>query len=84
MCEEKYRLVKEYATAAKSLAEMAFKLRRLHGDGEEFKKARADYESARAECGQAREALRRHKTDHPCNGPLKEPAEARAACGSSA
>ena len=42
MCEEKTRLVIEYATAAKFLGEMARKLRRLHCDGEEFKKTRAD------------------------------------------
>jgi hypothetical protein len=81
MCEERHRLVKEYETSAKSLAELALKLRRLRD--QELVTARAEFESARVECVKAREALQRHKTDHACNEPLRDGAKARAACGGS-
>ena len=81
MCEEKHRLVKEYEASAKSLAELALKLRRLRG--QESLKARAEFESARAECVKRREALQRHKIDHACAEPLIQGAKAHAACGGS-
>jgi hypothetical protein len=81
MCGEKHRLVKEYEACAKSLAALAVKLRLLRG--QEFAMARAEFESARAECVRRREALQRHKTDHACDEPLVEDAKARAAWGGS-
>jgi hypothetical protein len=81
MCDEKHRLVKDYETAAKFLAELALKLRRLRG--QEWVMARAEFESARVECVKAREALQRHKTYHACNEPLRDGAKSRAACGGS-
>jgi hypothetical protein len=81
MCEEKHRLVKEYEASAKFLAGMAVKLRRLRG--QEFVTARAEFESALAECAKMREALQRHKADHACNEPLIQGTKARAVCGGS-
>jgi hypothetical protein len=65
MCEEKYRLVNEYATAALVLSKVALKLRRLHG--EEFTTACAESEAARAECAKRWEALLSHKNVHACD-----------------
>jgi hypothetical protein len=77
MCEEKHRLVKEYAAAAKVFSKVAFKLQGL--TGEELKNALEASEAARLECGNARDALLRHKTEHRCNGPLMHSLKARVA-----
>jgi hypothetical protein len=79
MCEEKYRLVKDYEASAKSLAALAVRLNRLHG--QESVEAHAEFESARIECVRTRGALQQHKQDHGCNEPLRQDAKARAACG---
>lgn len=71
MCEEKYRLVNEYAVAALALSKIAVKLRRLHG--EEFATACAESEAARAECAKRWDALLSHKNVHACDGHNAEP-----------
>jgi hypothetical protein len=71
MCEEKYRLVNEYAVAAMALSKIAVKLRRLHGEG--FTKACAESEAARAECAKRWEALLFHKNSHACDRDHAEP-----------
>jgi hypothetical protein len=80
MCEERYRLVNQYAASAATLSKAAQKLRGLHG--EEFSQARIEFGAARSECNIARESLLRHETDHEgCSEPQRHRAEARAACG---
>jgi len=80
MCEERYRLVNEYAASAAILSRAAQKLRGRHG--EEFSQARTEFGAARIECNIAKESLLRHETDHDgCSGPQRHRAEARAACG---
>jgi hypothetical protein len=81
MCQEKDRLVEEYAAAAKALCERALTLRRLQG--EELITARAEFNATRAECAEAKQALLRHKANHDCNA-LRQPTKRRAACGGAA
>jgi len=77
MCEERHRLVNEYAAAARSFVRAAAYLRRLHE--KDLTEARVDFNAARTECDKAREALLRHETDHEgCTGPLRLRAEAHA------
>ncbi len=64
VCGEKNRLALEYAAAARSVTRAARKLQGLRG--EEFKKALATSEAARAECDKARKALLWHKNEHGC------------------
>jgi hypothetical protein len=64
VCEEKHRLVVEYAATAKSLSKAVAKLRGLTGI--EFKEVLAGSEAARVECAKARKALFRHKAEHGC------------------
>ena len=80
MCEERYRLINEYAARATALSRAAQSLWGLRG--EERSQARRDFGAARNECNSAREALLRHKTDHEgCTGPEIGREEVRAACG---
>ena len=74
MCEEKYRLVREYAAAAMTLSKIAAKLRRLHG--EEFTTACAESEVARGECAKCWAALVSHKDGHACDLHHADPPEA--------
>jgi len=75
MCEERYRLVNEYAAAAQSLAHAAVPLRRLHGEA--LAQARIDFEVARTKCNKTKVALLRHETNHAgCSGPLSQRASA--------
>jgi hypothetical protein len=64
ICEEKNRLVMEYAAASRSVARAARKLNGLRA--EEFKNALAQSKAARAACSKARLALRRHQKEHGC------------------
>jgi hypothetical protein len=80
MCEERYRLVNEYAAKAVILPKAALKLLSLNG--EELNQARREFGAARSECNTAKEALLRHKTHHEgCTGPQRRRADVRSACG---
>jgi hypothetical protein len=79
MCEEKYRLVREYAAAASALSKIAAKLPRLHG--EEFTTACAESEVARGECAKRWAALLSHKKGHDCDMNPAEPPN--SACASA-
>jgi ribosome recycling factor len=71
VCEEKNRLITAYAAVTERYAIAVAKLRRT--TNEEFNKALAASETARAECGEARRAIEKHKDQHCCyNGPLPD------------
>jgi hypothetical protein len=64
VCEEKERLAREYAAAAKALSKAAGNLRGVRGDA--FTEALQACAAARAECAMAWGVLLRHKEEHGC------------------
>jgi len=64
VCEEKVRLVEKYAASASAVFTAVTQLRLK--TGQQFRKALATSESARAECVKARRALREHAFRHGC------------------
>jgi hypothetical protein len=64
VCEEKIRLIEEYAAATSAVFRAVTELRLKTGS--QFRKTLATSETARAECGKARRALRDHVFRHRC------------------
>jgi len=64
VCDEKVRLVSEYAATTERYAIAVGKLRVT--TGKEFDKALIASEAARAECSKARRAIQEHRIQHHC------------------